>query len=1532
MNLSKNNFSSWRLEIRRLEIDNLLISNLLISTKTLLPLALFLIFVCLPPVADAHAGVGQDHDDHHLDLSPPIGWGLAGLGGLILAGGMLFFFCAGKSIWGRARLQHMWGGISNPGGANRDLSSLGALARFSLVLATVILVIHLLYAHRQSPMLFIQSPGEMLTQATGPTAHEAGEGLLLGSDFGQESVYQGRLCDPAAPVREYNIVAIHVEITLNRYLDYDPEGRMYVLAEELERVRQEEAQNQAARTDETETPAVSLGLQGDAIQPLILRVNQGECLRLNLKNDLENEEAASLHLHGSGMFLAAGGAPAIASNPDAMAWPGATVTYEWWVAEDEPEDTHYFHSHGDTRLQTNHGLFGAVIVEPQGSLYLDPQSGVELRSGWAAIIQDPHGSDFREFAIIYHEVGTERYRHRNKAGLQVPLTDKFSDSYKPGGRALNYRSEPFMNRLQLQYQTFERFDLSLAYSSYAFGDPATPILRSYLGDPVKQRVIHGGSEVFHVHHVHGGAIRWRRQPKTEPTVFDHGFEKRPPLLPQASARTDSQSIGPSESYDLENECGSGGCQHSVGDFLFHCHVAHHYLSGMWGIWRVYNTLQTDAAQDDLPPLQELPDRPGQVKAAVTSAELAGRTVDWKGQTFDITAENLAGWVERQLPPPGLPKGYDASVWDWRREGDLYLNEAETDQLWPGYRSSTPGQRPPLYFDPESGKLAYPFLRPHLGQRPPFAPNHGPAPFLEPIYNGRDPPQPGQNGPWSLCPAGTTLKELAIHAIQLPLSLSERANVVDPVGQLFVLKEEEEAVRANHGLKTPLAIRANAGEDCLDIIFKSELEDTGENYFFSKVSLHIHFVQFDIQASDGVNAGFNYEQSLRPFTIEGETLLASVGAGQTQAQLSSAERFQPGILVGIGMDQHETFEVGRIQAIEGDMIIFEQPLRYDHAAGEIISVEFLRHRWYPDVQFGTAYFHDHVSALTSWRHGLFGALIAEPPGSTYHHPHTGQEVKSGPIADVHADSLVSTDIKGGFRELVLFLQDDNRLTRIGDSSGSAINMRVEPLVARGGDPARFFSSQLHGDPETPLLETFLGDPIVIRGLVPATNDVHTLHVDGHWFRLEPYSPTSPPINTVHLGISERYDLMIPKAGGPQAMPGDYLYYNGRLFKLREGSWGLIRVYDDAYGGSLQKLPGHEETPPPAPALCPADAPQKAFAVAAIEAPLPMLAGAKGKLYVLEEDKAAVLSGAKAAEPLTLHVNVGDCLVISLANETQDGSASFHADLLAADPANSLGVEAGLNPPQVTPPGETRVYTYYAHPEVGETAAMIRDWGNVLENPGLGLYGAIIVGPTGATYTNPETGEDMALKAGWRVDVHPPAGPGYRDFSLFIQDDDAIIGNAVMPYSEQVKGVVGLNYRAESLLARLDRVEDSSSVFNSEVHGDPVTPLLEAYVGDVVKIHVIVPFSEQTHVFTLEGHQWPLEPARPGSDLLSSIQVGALEVITISPVQGAGGPAGLPGDYLYGDHREPYRDAGLWGIFRVYAPGVPGPKLLPLATAN
>jgi len=187
-------------------------------------------------------------------------------------------------------------------------------------------------------------------------------------------------------------------------------------------------------------------------------------------------------------------------------------------------------------------------------------------------------------------------------------------------------------------------------------------------------------------------------------------------------------------------------------------------------------------------------------------------------------------------------------------------------------------------------------------------------------------------------------------------------------------------------------------------------------------------------------------------------------------------------------------------------------------------------------------------------------------------------------------------------------------------------------------------------------------VVVRALVAGTNDLHTWHVDGHWFRVEPFSLTSPPTNTIHIGISERYDLSIARAGGPQNLPGDYLYYNGRLFKLREDSWGILRVLPPGAADSgLRPLPGHPpQVAKPGPLLCPPDAPRRFFSVEAIEAPLPILSHL-GKVFVLAEDRDAVVSGERVAEPLVLHVNVGDCIVIELTNRTSGGAVSMHADM-------------------------------------------------------------------------------------------------------------------------------------------------------------------------------------------------------------------------------------------------------------------------------
>ncbi|MBI3358498.1 MAG: multicopper oxidase domain-containing protein [Nitrospirae bacterium] len=1500
--------------------------------------------------------------------------------------------------------------------------------------------------------------------------------FFLASTGDAESVTSAGRCPKNAPVKSYDITAINIEITLNQWLDYHP-GYMYVLTENLAGARAEEAKNKEARKKEGYDPgAVSSGLQGDLIQPLNIRGNQGDCIGIILRNETDGDDV-SLHIHGSSMIIKSTGQAATIANPDSTVKKGGTQSFEWYIRPEEQEGGHTFHSHVG-REQASLGMIGTFVVEPMGSRYLDPFTGKETKSGWEVMIASdkmnhPTDKDFREFVIIYHEIWDESFRPLNRSGEFIPQRDPNTDSYRPAARAINYRSEPFgVNNLALQEKYFHHEDESLGYSSYTFADTPTTIPRSYMGDPAKFRLIHGGGEVFHSHHPHGGTIRWLRQPKADGkgeflmTAAENGPVKYPEVR-TTSDRVDVQVIGPSEALDLQTECGSGLCQQLAGDFLFHCHVAHHYVAGMWGYWRVYNTLQSGnypyASTDIMPALQELPDRKGRIKPAVTSDKLVGKTMDWFDKKWNVTADKadwskpipdvpVKDWVTMMLPPMGQKghtadekdqiEAYDATVWDWNWEGSKAMGEPEVTGAfpWPKYKSPMPGKRPPILFDGKTGKLAWPHFKPHFGKRVPFARHHGPAPWLEPIHMEKDngalatdpggkgapgqettqPAKPGEQGRWSLCPENAGRKQYTIHFIETPITLTKAEGkekaVTDPNGLLYVLHEEEAEVKANPGgdKAIPLVYRASV-YDCVDAILKSEWNDNDtQNFQMSKINIHIHFIQFDNQASDGVITGFSYDQSVRPFTMIGKTakkglpapmnalVTEDTKAGATSIKIKMGEGATPfhvGTDLMIGMREVKTSEIRWIKDIKGDTVTFTEPLKFEHKKDEIASVEWVRYRYWVDADTGTVFWHDHAFGATTWPHGGVGAMIVEPAGSTYHNPTTGEEVRSGPIADIHSTEPIGYGINGSFRELVVMPHDTvpyaAQVVTEGNppgqtvqvaidagqttsfhmpddlfgvavpmlnggthTTGGGFNFRAESVARRlklNPEPTLIFSSKAHQDPSTPLLRAYLGDTVAVRLLHTLMNETHVWHIAGHAFRTERYAEFSDFRNAHHVGIAERYDLVF-KAGGPQQMAGDYLHYNGRASHLSEGSWGILRVMDKEVT-TLKKLPGMDEIPVSAKSVCPTDAPVKSFNVIAIDRALKfnanapdaievdfgrnlLIANKNGKIFMLEGERTKVASEGFQPMPMVLHVNVGDCIKINLKNEMKASRAAFSADMLAFDPKDSQGVNVGNNPgDQSVSPGKSRTYTYYAPPQYGETAALIWDWGNFINNVRDGLFGAIIVGPRGAAYRDPVTGQDVSLKNAWTADVildrSRPESVGRKDFrdaSLFFQDEDNIIGTSFMPYLQQVGGLTGVNYRSEPWMFREEGGCEAGNMFTPCVAGqsDLATPIIQAHAGDPVRIHVFGAFNEQNQIFSIEGHEWPFKPNMVGADMLSSLQFGGSEYLDVYLKDGAGGPFHLPGNYVWQNHRMPFAAAGQWGYLRVLPEG--DLKILPLNGAR
>lgn len=179
-------------------------------------------------------------------------------------------------------------------------------------------------------------------------------------------------CPASASVRPYDISVINVEIPLNWWLSFSYPGYMYVLTENIDRVREEEATNRAARLNKTNNPGAGMkGVRGRWIQPLVIRGGQGDCVKISFRNQLESGEELRLHIDGASLVVHATGQFANMTNSDAMAAPGQSIDLEWYLDPAMQEGARQFHSYSHERELTVMGLFGTFLVEPKNAAYLD---------------------------------------------------------------------------------------------------------------------------------------------------------------------------------------------------------------------------------------------------------------------------------------------------------------------------------------------------------------------------------------------------------------------------------------------------------------------------------------------------------------------------------------------------------------------------------------------------------------------------------------------------------------------------------------------------------------------------------------------------------------------------------------------------------------------------------------------------------------------------------------------------------------------------------------------------------------------------------------------------------------------------------------------------------------------------------------------------------------------------------------------------------------------------------------------------------
>jgi FtsP/CotA-like multicopper oxidase with cupredoxin domain len=644
------------------------------------------------------------------------------------------------------------------------------------------------------------------------------------------------------------------------------------------------------------------------------------------------------------------------------------------------------------------------------------------------------------------------------------------------------------------------------------------------------------------------------------------------------------------------------------------------------------------------------------------------------------------------------------------------------------------------------------------------------------------------------------------------------------------------------------------------------------------------------------------------------------------------------------------------------------------------------------------------------HGLFGALTVEAPESTWTDPQTGDELASGPCADIRNPPAA------GFREFTLVFHDE---VSVVPGHGRpppapavdhglethAINYRAEPSRIRMGgiDCAGencMMSSWVHGDPATPVLHTYLGDPIKIRLIHGGVKETHVFHLHVYQWRLDPDDPNSTLIDSITLGPQTVYTIEpLFGAGSLQRAPGDAILHCHLYPHFDAGMWGLLRAHDVLEDGTrfypdggpitrLVPLPDRPAPPPPTadrpgyplfmpgefgrrapkPPLgivrgreptpleaanfapnavpgamftnpCPDGAPVRRYDVVGIQMLLRYNRNGwhdpEGRLFVLAEDEEAVLSGEKEPEPLVLRANAGECIDVTFTNKFpttlggnafqtvhQTLSAGLHIHLVKFDVLCADSGMNGWNYDSSADYGQTLRLRWYADRELRTVFFHDHLFANLHQQHG--VFAGLIIEPAGSSYHDPSTGEE--LRSGTRAVIKNPNLPDFREFVLAVHDRIPMfdaggrpLNPPPFPDSHEDSGVMAINYRNEPFRFRKG---DPAYVFSSFVHGDPVTPILEAYAGDPVRIRLLDGAHEEQHAFNLHGQRWRREPTDPRSPLVSMQVIGISEAFNLEFTADGPGDADLL--YYSGGLDDVW--LGMWGIMRVYGQRVE--RLLPL----
>jgi hypothetical protein len=234
------------------------------------------------------------------------------------------------------------------------------------------------------------------------------------------------------------------------------------------------------------------------------------------------------------------------------------------TGKDRTLRTVFTHDHFGPSTHQQVGLYAGLVVEPTGSQWRDPETGVIFGTrfdggptSWRAdILTSNHANSYREFLLEFADF-QHAYRPNNTpvnppakeevglpfllepapqcpGGVPRPCPEAISAD-DPGTMVVNYRNEPLALRVRNPFTNTQAAgdagDLSMAFRSITRADPLlnvqpnfyprltkgvkptdpfTPLMRFYENDKVQIRILVGAHEEGHNVSVHG--TKWLFEP------------------------------------------------------------------------------------------------------------------------------------------------------------------------------------------------------------------------------------------------------------------------------------------------------------------------------------------------------------------------------------------------------------------------------------------------------------------------------------------------------------------------------------------------------------------------------------------------------------------------------------------------------------------------------------------------------------------------------------------------------------------------------------------------------------------------------------------------------------------------------------------------------------------------------------------------------------------------------------------------------------------------------------------------------------